>query len=93
MDAACENVLAYTAFSKEHWPRIGSTNPIDRRQKRRSTLLRYANGRDTALVSNRGFCKSAIARPTCRYRAVPTTCSTRKYETVLPISQHHIRPI
>jgi putative transposase len=30
MDEAREDVLAYTAFPKEHWPRIASTNPLER---------------------------------------------------------------
>ena len=30
MDAAREDVLAYTAFPKEHWPQIASTNPLER---------------------------------------------------------------
>src|ERR671913_1431671 len=30
MDDACEDVLAYTAFPREHWPQIASTNPIER---------------------------------------------------------------
>ena len=30
MDGAREDVLAYTAFPREHWPQIASTNPIER---------------------------------------------------------------
>jgi len=30
MEDAREDVLAYTAFPKEHWPQIASTNPIER---------------------------------------------------------------
>jgi putative transposase len=30
MDAAREDVLAYTAFPREHWPQIASTNPLER---------------------------------------------------------------
>jgi putative transposase len=30
MDEAREDVLAYTAFPKEHWPLIASTNPLER---------------------------------------------------------------
>jgi putative transposase len=30
MDNAREDVLAYTAFPKEHWPQIASTNPLER---------------------------------------------------------------
>ena len=30
MDEAREDVLAYTAFPREHWPQIASTNPIER---------------------------------------------------------------
>jgi putative transposase len=30
MDAARDDVLAYTAFPREHWPQIASTNPIER---------------------------------------------------------------
>ena len=30
MDDAREDVLAYTAFPKEHWPQIASTNPLER---------------------------------------------------------------
>jgi putative transposase len=30
MDEAREDVLAYTAFPKEHWPQIASTNPLER---------------------------------------------------------------
>ena len=28
MDAARDDVLAYTAFPREHWPQISSTNPV-----------------------------------------------------------------
>jgi putative transposase len=30
MDTARDDVLAYTAFPREHWPQIASTNPIER---------------------------------------------------------------
>jgi len=30
MDEARDDVLAYTAFPREHWPQIASTNPIER---------------------------------------------------------------
>jgi transposase-like protein len=30
MDKAREDVLAYTAFPREHWPQIASTNPLER---------------------------------------------------------------
>jgi transposase-like protein len=30
MDEARDDVLAYTAFPKEHWPQISSTNPLER---------------------------------------------------------------
>jgi transposase-like protein len=30
MDEAREDVLAYTAFPREHWPQIASTNPVER---------------------------------------------------------------
>jgi putative transposase len=30
MDEAREDVLAYTAFPREHWPQIASTNPLER---------------------------------------------------------------
>jgi putative transposase len=30
MDAARDDVLAYTAFPREHWPQIAGTNPIER---------------------------------------------------------------
>jgi putative transposase len=30
MDGAREDVLAYTAFPREHWPQIASTNPLER---------------------------------------------------------------
>lgn len=30
MNEAREDVLAYTAFPKEHWPQIASTNPLER---------------------------------------------------------------
>ena len=30
MDASREDVLAYMAFPREHWPQIASTNPIER---------------------------------------------------------------
>ena len=30
MDAARDDVLAYMAFPREHWPQIASTNPIER---------------------------------------------------------------
>ena len=29
-DASREDVLAYMAFPREHWPQIASTNPIER---------------------------------------------------------------
>jgi putative transposase len=42
MDEAREDVLAYTAFPKEHWPQIASTNPlelINSEVKRRSDVV------------------------------------------------------
>jgi putative transposase len=30
MDESREDVLAYTAFPREHWPQICATNPIER---------------------------------------------------------------
>ena len=42
MDEAREDVLAYTAFPREHWPRIASTNPLERLNgeiKRRSDVV------------------------------------------------------
>ena len=42
MDAAREDVLAYAAFPKEHWPQIASTNPLERLNgeiKRRSDVV------------------------------------------------------
>src|SRR5271156_3393629 len=42
MDQAREDVLAYTAFPKEHWPQIASTNPLERLNgevKRRSDVV------------------------------------------------------
>ena len=30
MDEACDDVLAYTIYPKEHWPQIASTNPLER---------------------------------------------------------------
>jgi transposase-like protein len=30
MDAARDNVLVYMIFSREHWPQIASTNPLER---------------------------------------------------------------
>jgi transposase-like protein len=30
MDAARDDVLAYMAFPREHWPQIASTNPLER---------------------------------------------------------------
>ena len=42
MDEAREDVLAYTAFPKEHWPQIASTNPLERVNgeiKRRSDVV------------------------------------------------------
>lgn len=30
LDATRVDVLAYTAFPKEHWPQISSTNPLER---------------------------------------------------------------
>ena len=42
MDGAREDVLAYTAFPKEHWPQLSSTNPIERLNgeiKRRSDVV------------------------------------------------------
>jgi len=42
MDASREDVLAYMAFPKEHWPQIASTNPLERLNKeikRRSDVV------------------------------------------------------
>jgi transposase-like protein len=42
MEEAREDVLAYTAFPKEHWPQIASTNPLERVNgeiKRRSDVV------------------------------------------------------
>ncbi len=42
MDASLDDVLAYTAFPKEHWPQISSTNPLERLNgeiKRRSDVV------------------------------------------------------
>jgi transposase-like protein len=42
MDAAREDVLAYTVFPREHWPQIASTNPLERLNgeiKRRSDVV------------------------------------------------------
>jgi transposase-like protein len=42
LDEAREDVLAYTAFPKEHWPQIASTNPLERLNgeiKRRSNVV------------------------------------------------------
>lgn len=42
MDQAREDVLAYTAFPKEHWPQISSNNPLERLNgeiKRRSDVV------------------------------------------------------
>jgi transposase-like protein len=42
MDEARDDVLAYTAFPKEHWPQIASTNPLERLNgevKRRSDVV------------------------------------------------------
>jgi transposase-like protein len=42
MDEARDDVLAYTAFPREHWPQIASTNPIERLNaeiKRRSDVV------------------------------------------------------
>ncbi len=42
MDEAREDVLAYTAFPREHWPQISSTNPLERLNgeiKRRSDVV------------------------------------------------------
>ena len=42
MDAARDDVLAYTAFPREHWPQISSTNPLERLNgeiKRRSDVV------------------------------------------------------
>ena len=42
MEGAREDVLAYTAFPKEHWPQIASTNPLERVNgeiKRRSDVV------------------------------------------------------
>ena len=33
MDAAEDDVLAFMAFPKEHWPQIASTNPLERVNK------------------------------------------------------------
>ncbi len=42
MDGSLDDVLAYTAFPKEHWPQIASTNPLERLNgeiKRRSNVV------------------------------------------------------
>ncbi len=42
MDASLDDVLAYTAFPKEHWSQIASTNPLERLNgeiKRRSNVV------------------------------------------------------
>ncbi|WP_408837194.1 transposase, partial [Acidisphaera sp. L21] len=42
MDEARDDVLAYTALPKEHWPQIASTNPLERLNgeiKRRSDVV------------------------------------------------------
>jgi len=42
MDEAEHDVLAYMAFPKEHWPQLGSTNPLERVNKeikRRSRVI------------------------------------------------------
>jgi putative transposase len=42
MDEAREDVLAYTAYPREHWPQISSTNPLERLNgeiKRRSDVI------------------------------------------------------
>ncbi len=42
MDASLDDVLAYTAFPKDHWPQICSTNPLERLNgeiKRRSDVV------------------------------------------------------
>jgi len=42
MDGARDDVLAYTAFPREHWPQISSTNPLERLNgeiKRRSDVV------------------------------------------------------
>jgi putative transposase len=42
MEEAREDVLAYTAFPKEHWPQVASTNPLERLNgeiKRRSDVV------------------------------------------------------
>jgi putative transposase len=42
MDGAREDVLAYMAFPREHWPQIASTNPLERLNgeiKRRSDVV------------------------------------------------------
>jgi transposase-like protein len=42
MDASLDDVLAYTAFPKEHWPQLASTNPLERLNgeiKRRSNVV------------------------------------------------------
>jgi putative transposase len=42
MDEARDDVLAYTAFPREHWPQISSTNPLERLNgeiKRRSDVV------------------------------------------------------
>ena len=42
MDGSRDEVLAYMAFPKEHWPQIASTNPLERVNKeikRRSDVI------------------------------------------------------
>ena len=42
MDGSREDVLAYMAFPREHWPQIASTNPLERVNKeikRRSDVV------------------------------------------------------
>src|SRR4028119_2031223 len=51
MDEAREDVLAYTAFPREHWPQITSTNPLERLNgeiKRRSDVVGLFPNADAA---------------------------------------------
>lgn len=41
MDAAKAEVLAFTAFPRPHWPKIWSTNPLERVNKEIKRRARY----------------------------------------------------